>query len=638
MESLSLETNSLEEALERWMLELDFRRQLRVNAAETVPVEDSLSRVTAGPVFAEVSSPDYFAASLDGIAVLSSRTFGVTGHSPLRLRLGDDAFFVDTGSIMPDGTDAVVPIEKVHFPTIDQVEIDNFCAPWENVRALGEDLAARELIIPAFHEIRPLDVAAMIQGGVNGVAVVKKPVVGILPVGSGLLPPGSKPQAGKVFETSSRIVANMVRAGGGEPVVMDITPETMEDMVRRSQESITGIDLLVVIAGPSLGTWPIAQLINKMGGLVAYGMRVKPGMSTCLGVVDGLPIIGVPKYALSTYIIFQLFGIPLLCRKLGIQKPRPDKVPACLSQTVTSPDGLEEFIRVSLGEVDGRPVAVPVSRGAHVLMSLVRADGIMRIGPGAREAKAGDRVEVELLRPGTPFGGKVLVAGTHDISFDLLNNEMQRVFPGFSVLTSNVGGLRGLAALKAGYCHGASMHLFDEDTGEFNVPFIRKLMPDLPLILVSVICRRLGLVVARGNPRKILSLQDLQRDGVKVINRIRGSGTRMMFDYHLRAQGIDVNRLKGYSDEAHTHLNLASAVASGHADAGLGILEAAKATGQDFIPLFTERLDLAIPKNLAAGPGVKCLLQVLNSLELQKELSALGGYDVCQTGRVVYEQ
>lgn len=638
MDKLNFDLNTLEETLERWFLQMKFHNSLRENPPETVQVADSLGRVTARPVFAVHPSPSFYAASVDGIAVLSSKTFGVSPHNPLKLKIGKNAHFVDTGSIMPEGTDAVVPIEKVKFQSIEEVVITNFLAPWENVRPLGEEVAAKEVILPAHHKIRPLDVAAMCMGSVTKLEVTAKPKVGIIPIGTGLLQVGSKPRAGKMIETSSQIISKEVVKLGGEPIVHEIIPEKVEDLIKAFSEMVSQTDMILAIAGPKMGTRPIAWILQQRGELITYGVLVKPGMSSCFGIIRGVPVIGLPGYAMSTFIIFKLFGHPVIFRKLGIKQPPRKTIRAYLSRNINSPDGVDEFIRVSLAEVDNLPVAAPLSRGAHVLMSLVRADGMVRVKPDQTDVRAGEVVEVETLREFPHTRKKVLISGTHDLSFDLMRNELQKKYSDVSMFTDNVGSMRGLMALKAGYCHIASIHLFDDETGEFNIPFVRKFLFDIPLLVVNIFFRRLGFIVAKGNPLNITGFEDLIRDDVRVINRIRGSGTRTVFDYYLKKHNIDLNRVTGYAKEAHNHLNLAAAVASKNADVGLGILEAAKATGLDFIPLIPEKLDFVVPRKFLKDYPVRCILKIISSGKFKEEVEALGGYDVSHTGKIVYEQ
>jgi putative molybdopterin biosynthesis protein len=634
----ALDLISLEEMQERWFLQLNFHKILNENPAESIPVSDSLGRVTACPVTAVHPSPSFYAASVDGLAVLSSKTFGVNEHNPMTLKIGRDGKFIATGNIMPEETDAVIPSENIKFLSINEVQISKFCAPWENVRPMGEEVAAREVIIPAHHKIRPLDIAAMHMGRVNTVNVVKNPRVGILPLGSTLVAAGTQPQMGKMVETSSHIIDNITRQAGGDPVIYDIVSENVKDLLKSIMNFIDEVDLLVILSGPSAGTKPVAEIMGKAGELVGYGTLVTPGMMSCFGVLASKPVIGLPGHAMSTLIMYEHFGLPIVYSKQGIKQEKRKTIEAYITSGVESPKGVDEFVRVSLGDVGGLPIAAPISRGANILMSLVRADGMVRIGPEKSFLKAGDVVRVELLRPENDLGKNVLIAGTYDLSFDILRNELLKEFDDVTMFSSNTGSMKGMMTLKAGHCHICSMHMFDDETGLYNIPFVKQFLSDMPLILVNIFHRKLGLLVAKNNPKNITSFEDLGRNDVKVINRIRGSGTRMVFDYYLRKCGIDLNEVSGYTEEAYTHLNLASAVASGNADVGLGILEAAKATGLDFVPLVPEQLDFVVPKQLLNSYPVRALLQVIASDSFKKELEVMGGYNASHTGKVIFEK
>ncbi|MFP4499287.1 MAG: molybdopterin biosynthesis protein [Vulcanimicrobiota bacterium] len=636
MEELVLDLNSLDETQERWLLELDFHNCLGTKDAETIRVSESLKRVTALPVFAVKPSPSFYTASVDGVALLSSKTFGASVYNPLKLTMGENAHFVDTGRMIPEDTDAVIPIDEVKFSPVDEVEITRFCSPWENVRPIGEELTSKELIIPACQKIRPLDIAAMYTGGVNSLSVFRKPRIGILPIGSGSHA-RANPRESKMVETSAQILSNTIHEIGGEPILLNLVSETFEDLACACTDSVREVDLLLVVTGKSYGTRSIAEIIQKLGDLVTYGLMVKPGMTSCFGFIDKKPVIGFSGYAMSTLVIFELFGMPLIFKKLGRKMTPRKTIRAYLSQGINSHKGVDEFLRVSIANVGNMPVATPISRGAHILMSLVRADGTLQVGAETTEIKPGEAVPVQLLRPDTDFDKKVLIAGTYDLCFDILRNQLQKDYADVSMFSSNLGSIRGLMSLKAGYSHISSVHLFDDETGEFNTPFVRKFLYDLPLILVNVFNRKLGFIVAHGNPKEITKFEDLTRDDVKIINRIRGSGTRMVFDYYLKENNIDKNKVEGYAQEAHNHLNLASAVASGNADVGMGILEAARATGTDFVPMISEQLDFVVPKKFLKQYAVRCLLKTIASEDFKTNVENLGGYDTAKTGKVLFE-
>lgn len=634
---LTLQMNSLDESLERWFCELEYRGFLNRNSTEKIPITDSLNCISANTITAAISVPHFYSASVDGIAVLSSSTFSATASNPLTLKIGDDAQFIDTGMPILPGFDAVVPIEDVKLKSIEDVEITGSYAPWENVRPLGEEMAAQEVILPSNHRIRSFDIAALFAGGHSYIDIVKKPGIGILPIGSTLVPTGSLPDVGQAMETSSQILSNTALQWGANPILIDIVDENLVELSKKVDRIKKDIDLLCIIGGSSLGTALIADMLDRKGELISYGLQIKPGMSTCLGIMDDCPIIGLPGNAMSAYIAFDYFAKPVIYRKLGINAPEKKIFKAYLSRDIKSPKYVDEFIRASLGYVDNMPVAVPISRGANILMSLVRADGIIHINSRKSKIKAGELVNVELLRPRDDLENKIFMAGSYDMCFDILRNEIQRQNPDIVLYNSNVGSMRGLIALKAGFCHLSGIHFFDDETGEFNIPIVKMFLADMPLIMVNLLHRQLGFIVKKGNPKEIFEFEDLTMPDVKLINRIRGSGTRMILDYYLKKNKIEINRIKGYADEAHTHLTLASAVASGHADVGLGISAAAKASGLDFIPLIPERMDFVIPKKFLNTYAMKSLLGTIAGEKFKKEVSMLDGYSTEMTGKVVYE-
>jgi putative molybdopterin biosynthesis protein len=637
-QGIAIEANALDETLERWLLELDFRGILKRNPTETIPVAESLWRISSSPVAAVRSSPHYYAALVDGVALLSSRTYGANRANPLRLNIGKDAFFVDTGMPMPQGCDCVAPIDRSQLCAIEEVEIVETFAPWQNVRPLGDDMAAREVILQQNQRISPFDVAALFTGGVKEIEVVKKLKVGILPVGTSLIPAGQTPSVGQTVEISSQILKNLAKTWGTQAVVYDIVPENFETLAKRIDEVLCETELLCIIAGPSRGTELIARYLQEKGELLSWGLKVKPGMSACVGMVKCCPVIGLPGYFSSAFIVFDLFAKPVIQRKMGAKIPERKTVRAYLSQNLKSTEGAVEFIRTNLGNVDNIPVAVPISRGADALMSLVRADGMIRIEADRNEIKAGEVVNVDLLRPEGDIRTKIMITGTYDICFDLLRNHFLQQFGDLSMVMSNVGSMKGLASLGAGYSHIASVHVFDDETGDYNTSFVRKFFSDVPVVMINFFHRSLGFMVPKGNPKNIKTFADLTRPDVKIINRLRGAGTRQVFDYYLKENHIEINKIQGYTNEVHTHLTVALAVSSGSADMGMGIAAAAKASGLDFIPIIRERLDLVIPRKFMNSYPVKSLLKTINSKEFKDEAGNLDGYDFDKTGTVIYEK
>jgi putative molybdopterin biosynthesis protein len=282
-------------------------------------------------------------------------------------------------------------------------------------------------------------------------------------------------------------------------------------------------------------------------------------------------------------------------------------------------------------------MAAPLSRGAGVIMSMVRADGLARIARFSEGVHAGAEVEVELLRSMDEIGQTVVAIGSHDLALDLLSNALARRSPGASLASANVGSLGGLLALARAEAHLAGTHLLDEQTGAYNVSYIQRHLAGQSVVLVHLAGRVQGLIVPPGNPRGLSGLVDLVNPEVLFVNRQRGSGTRVLLDYELKKLGVQPDQVRGYDREEYTHLAVAADVASGAADVGLGILAAARALGLDFVPLFNEQYQLVIPREHYESDLLAPLLEIIRGPEFRAEVDGLGGYDVTDMGRVVWE-
>jgi putative molybdopterin biosynthesis protein len=634
---LQLQDIPLDEALERWSSELEFQRVTNLCGTEQIPVYEAPGRMTAAPQVARVASPHYYSAAIDGLAVRTTQTFGATPETPVRLRLGPDAAFVDTSSAMPEGLDAVVPVHEVHFVSAEEVEVRNPAAPWQNVRPTGEDLAVDEVILPAAHRILPMEVGSMLAGGVTTVTVRRKPSFAIIPVGSNLVRAGSNLAVGQSIECNSFILQATIEQWGGNGLVLDIVPERRDDVVEVVRRAVEQHDAIVLIAGVSHGTALLASVLQELGDMVLYGVSIKPGRSAVLGLIKGKPVLGLPAHAVSGFVAFDVFARPVMGALLGTRAPRRVRSAATLAREVGSAAGVDELLRVNLGQVGDRLVALPISRGAGILMSLVRADGLLRVPAEVETLPQGTRVDVELFNPTADFTNHLLAIGTHDIVYDVLRNDLMKRFPDIALRSSNVGSMKGLKALVRGLAHVAGLHLFDEATGEYNVPFVERENEGMALVLVNLFSRHLGLIVRAGNPKNIQSVEDLKRPDVTFINRQMGSGTRKLIDYHLHKHGVDGTKVRGYERETYTHMSLASTIASGNADVGLGLAAVAKALHLDFIPAVPERFDLAIPRRIMGSHIIRCLLQVLKSESFKQEVESLHGYDTRMTGTVIGE-
>ena len=628
----------LEDALCRYFSALDAVFGLRRTESEIVPLTSAQGRVTAEPIWAQISSPHYDSAAMDGIAVRSTDTVGATETSPLRLSVGAQAIWIDTGDPMPDGYDAVIMVEVVHEVDGDTLEIQSPAAPYQHVRPLGEDIVATELVLPENHTLRPVDLGACAAAGLPSLPVRRKPSVAVIPTGNELVQVGDDLKPGDIIEFNSLVLGGMVDDWGGEATTWQTIPDDFDRLLTGVKDAVAKHDIVLVNAGSSAGSEDYtARVIESLGELVVHGTAIRPGHPIALGVVQGKPVLGIPGYPVSAAFTCELFVKPLVERMLGVPTSNRSTARATITRKTLSTMGEDEFLRVRLGSVGDKLIASPIERGAGVIMSLVRADGIVKIPRFSEGLDAGAEVSVELLRPVESIDDTVVVIGSHDMTLDLLASHVRRAKPQMTLASSNVGSLGGLLALARGEAHFAGSHLLDEESGEYNLSYIRRFLKGRSVVVVNLVQRIQGLILPRGNPKQIGELRDLTRGDVTFLNRQRGSGTRLLLDYKLRELGIEPDDIRGYDREEYTHLAVAAAVAGGRADVGLGILSAANVMGLDFVPLLSEQYDLVIPREHYDSENVQFALETIRGDVFKAEVDALGGYGTKTMGQVVAE-
>lgn len=631
----------------------------RVLGSETIPLdENALGRVLSEPIWASISSPHYHASAMDGFAVIAESTSGAGPSTPLTFPIeAESAHYVDTGDPLPEWANAVIPIENVESldqdnnitPNIQRpasIRIRAAVSPWSHIRPLGEDIVATQLVLPSGHTLRPVDLGAIAASGHQSIQVARKPKVAILPTGTELVPIGSKLKSGDILEYNSLVLAAQIKTMGGDPTRYPITKDDFDLICQRVMEAAQTHDLILLNAGSSAGMEDFsAKVVEKLGTLLVHGVAVRPGHPVILGMVNRtsesqltstnyqVPIVGVPGYPVSAALTNDIFVEPLMAKWLG---RRPLELPteeAKLTRKITSPAGDDDFVRVAAGMVGGNLLAAPLSRGAGVITSLVQADGLVLLPSGVQGMEAGGKVQVRLYRTKSELERTIFCIGSHDLILDLMAQfltESDR-----RLISANAGSQGGLISVKRGEAHMAGTHLLDPETGEYNLSYIRRFIPDVPVKLVTLAGREQGLVVRRGNPKSVHDLKDLTRPDVQFINRQRGSGTRVLLDYHLNQLNLSADQIHGYYQEEYTHLGVAAAVASGRATCGLVIAAAAQALDLDFIPLFQERYDLVFPQEYANSQLLTPLFDLLAAPRFRAAISKLAGYDTTQTGNVV---
>jgi putative molybdopterin biosynthesis protein len=612
-------------------------------AAETVPTPEAVGRVLAEPVFARLSAPGFHAAAMDGVAVRAAATFGTSETNPRQLALGTDACYVNTGHVMPEGFDAVIMIEQVQQLNETTIQIEAPAFPWQYVRKMGEDIVATELLFARHHKITPYCIGALLSGGIFEVPVRRRPRVAIIPTGAelvdwhGLDITSLKP--GQVIESNAYVLAALIRQCGGEPVRHDrVTddPQQIQAALAAAAAPEAGFDIVLTVGGSSAGTADFAKTaVEALGEVLVHGVTIMPGKPVVIGAVAGKPVFGIPGYPVSAIIAFEQFVQPLILKMLArVETPRPT-LNVTPTRKIASKLGVEEFVRVKLGQVGERVVATALPRGAGAITSITEAHGIIRIPNNSEGIDADQSVTAELLQPLEAVRDTIVVVGSHDNTLDILADQIRIAHGDLTLSSSHVGSMGGLMAVKRGVCHLAGCHLLDTQTGTYNVSYIRRYLADIPVRLVHLVMRDQGLIVPKGNPLQISGIQDLARPEVSFINRQGGSGTRILLDYRLAQLGIDPQAIRGYGTEEFTHMAVAVAVLGGAADVGLGIFAAARALDLDFIPVVTEQYDLVIPEAFFETRPIQILRETIVDEDFKRRVEALGGYSTKRTGEEI---
>ncbi len=511
---------------------------------------------------------------------------------------------------------------------------------------MGEDIVATQLVLPAGHVLRPVDLGAIAASGHSRIHVSRRPSVAILPTGTELVQVGSPLKPGDIIEYNSLVLAAQVSSWGGIPVRFPISTDDFDEIRLRVKDAAREHDLVLLNAGSSAGSEDFSsRVVELLGILLVHGVAVRPGHPVIIGMLrrekdDGtqlgmVPVLGVPGYPVSAALTGEIFVKPLLERWQGRGESKPLAIKATLTRKITSPAGDDDYMRVAVGRVGEKMLAAPLARGAGVITSLVRADGIAIVPRGSQGLPAGSEVTVRLYRSPEDLEATIFAIGSHDITLDVLAQFLAA--RGRRLASANVGSQGGLVALRRGEAHLAGSHLLDPETGEYNLRYIRQYLPEIPVQVIALVERQQGLLVLPGNPKTIKTLEDLTRPEVAFINRQRGAGTRVLLDYYLGQLDIDPSHSRGYEQEEYTHLAVAAAVRSGRADCGLGIAAAAQALELDFIPLYQERYDLVVPLEYVRGPLLEPLWSVLENSEFRQAVARMPGYNIQPMGKLIAE-
>lgn len=602
---------------------------------QVIPVQQACGRVTAQPVYAHICAPHYAASAMDGVAVVARHTFGATETTPVTLR-PEQFTVLDTGDPIPEDKDAVIMVEDIVKNPDGSITIHAAAAPWQHIRQIGEDVCAGEMILPAHMEVSPSAIGAMIAGGVLEIPVICKPLVGIIPTGDEIIPPCADPRPGDIMEFNSSIFSAMLGQWGAETKTYPIVPDKFDQIKAAVAQAAAECDLVILNAGSSAGREDFsAKVIGELGQVLYHGIAMKPGKPAILGCMGAKPILGVPGYPVSGIIVIEELLKPLIEYWLKAGAAPAAMAMATLTRPVVSGLKYQEFVRVRMGYVGDKLMASPLSRGSGVVSSFMKADGILTVPQGVEGYEAGEQVQVRLLSREDKLKNTLVVIGSHDPLLDELANLMHLEDGSVYMSSAHVGSMGGIMAIRRGEAHAAGCHLLDTETGEYNTAFIKKYFPKGGVKLLRCVGRQQGLMLQKGNPLGIEKFADIARPGLRFVNRQKGSGTRILTDYLCKKEGLAPETIYGYDREELTHTSVAAQLASGSADAGMGIYSAAQLYDLDFLPVCIEEYDLIIPDHAWESPMVRQMAATLKSQAFREKILSMGGYTLDRPGEII---
>jgi putative molybdopterin biosynthesis protein len=627
--NIYLQNVSVEQAKELW-----HGNQFEMVETEVIDVREAYERIVSKKVIAKHSSPHYHASAMDGIALQAKITAGASEANPLTLIEEKDFIYVDTGDLIPTPYNAVLMIEDVNQLDEKSISIEKSVRPWEHIRTIGESMVKGEIILRKYQKVNAFAIGLVLEAGLTTVEVFKRPIIELIPTGTELLEPGEPLEPGKLVEYNSQVVQAMAKAWGVDVIRNSIIPDDYELIKEKVEKASKRSDFIIVLSGSSAGSEDYtSHIINALGHVDVHGVNIKPGGPVILGQVNTKPIIGLPGYPVAAALNFLLFAKEVIFDLKNERLPKLRQVKGVIKTKISSKLGYREFLRVKLSKFNGEIVVTPLKRASGVIGTMVESDGFLIISEFSEGLPRDTKVDVTLLKESVDYESTLLLNGSNDVILDLLKNEM--AIEGVDLVVKSTGSLGGITSLNRKECHLSTAHLLNPETGEYNFSYIDRYLRRQKVIVINLAFRQQGMIIQKGNPKNLKSINDLVKNDITFINRQRGAGTRVLFDYLLGENNIDKNEITGYNREEYTHMTLASEIQSGSTDIGIGIQSAADAFDLDFIPIAKERYDLIIPEDLLEDQRIKTLLTVINSESFINQVKLLKGYDLSLIGKVM---
>jgi putative molybdopterin biosynthesis protein len=627
MREIFLKKESLSNAIKIFKDNLKKREVYKNLKEEEISVYDSLGRITSKPVVAKISNPFFNASAVDGFALKSKLTTYATINNPKVFEIGKDAIPVNTGDPIKFPFDCVVMIEDVEVNG-DTLKVFSPLHLYENVRVIGEDFAKGEIVVPVYERITPAHIGVLISSYNEKIFVFEKPKVFVIPTGEEVKRLGETLNIGDVIDSNSYMISSILEEYGACVKISDkVLPNDFQILRNVISDASKDYHIIVVIGGSAKGSKDlITKVFESFAPVLFHGLTIQPGKPLVIGFNENVPLIGLPGFPVSSFIDAKIFLKVAIESFTGVSLEQPKEINATLKRDIPSSLGVEEFIRAKVTKIGDEIVCVPLKRGAANLTSVANADGIFRIKEEEEGIEANTQIKVDLLRSPDYVLEQLLFIGSNDPLLEFLLNSIRKRNPEFKFGIINVGSLGGLLSFDRGETIITSIHLFDGETRTYNSPFLKKYLKDGTYVRFHFVNRNQGIILKKGNPKNINSLKDLEREDVKFVNRQKGSGTRVFFDYLIDINGIDRRKINGYDLEETTHLGVANAINEGIADCGIGIEYVARLFDLDFITLGEEEYELIIRRDYFKSEMIQMILNEVKNENLEDILNDFPGY------------
>ncbi len=631
--------------------------ELKPKGVEEVNLNEALNRVLAEDLYSPIDYPPFDRSEVDGYAVRAEDTYGADEEHPIKLKLlgsievgqipkyevvKGTAVEVATGALIPKGANAVIMEEYTHRDHND-VLVYKYVAPGENIAFTASDISMGDLVLRKGTKLEPSHIALLAGLGIWKIKVYKRIKVAIFSTGNEIVEPGKPLKLGMIYDSNSYYLLSELRKLGAEAEFVTHLPDDYDLMLKELSKALDQYDIVITSGGTSAGVGDLTyRVFDVLGnpGVVIHGLKIKPGKPTVFAVVNGKLLIGMPGFPLSCAMVFHKVVKPIIAKLMGLEDIDEREIKAIMPYRLRVGKGRSWLIPVSIVSDGKSLIAYPVTFSSGSIAALTYADGYVYVSEDKELIMEGEEVNVYLLKELVKLP-ELTIIGSHDIALWRILVESGLIAKS-KVLS--VGSLRGWYAIRNGEADIAPTHLLDEDTGEYNVPFLDKIGVKGRAIILRGYIRRIGFIVTKGNPKRIHTFKDLLRNDVTFVNRVKGSGIRVFIDIQLKKLSKKLgmkfseltSRINGYNYEVRTHTAVAAAIAQGRADVGVAAEIAARMYNLEFIPLATEIVDFLIRKDRLSKRSVKEFIEVMRSDMVKKLLRKLPGYEVLRdTGKIL---